>query len=315
MNLNKGQFPRPGIDIRLSEVDAEGVSAIQIFKAGEFNHLYYGQFLLSTAMFMAMIENFKAKVYGIDSMIDYDHQCGEAAGWIKDLYLSDDQQELWAKVAWTPEGLRCVNDKEYRYISGDFSWNYTDNEKGLEYGPLLFGAALTNRPFLKGMAPNTELNDLTGGNHMTLQQLQEQNQKLAEDIKAIQTSKDSEITKLSEVVKAKDADIAKLSEENKGLKEAGELAKKESEFQALLSEGKAVPAQKESFIKGDMTQFAKLAGKLNEKPAGSEGSETENDENADDDEKIIKLAEERFAKGGYQDLGSAISEVRKELKK
>ena len=70
-----------------------------------------------------------------------------------DIYLSENGEELWATVDWTEGGEKSVRRKEYRYLSADFQFNYTDNETLQEYGPTLFGAGLTNRPVVKGMAP------------------------------------------------------------------------------------------------------------------------------------------------------------------
>ncbi len=311
-------FERPGISIRLAakKVDAkEDVSEIQIFKSGEFYHLYYGGFVLTKEIFQSMIKNFTERTYDVDLMIDYDHEVREAAAWIEELFLSEDGEELWARVKWTPEGQRCVADKEYRYISGDFSFNYIDSEKGLEYGPLLFGAALTNRPFLKGMAPTTELNELTGGLQMTLQELQAQNTKLADQVKAIQTEKDSEVKKLSDVVAAKDTEIKTLGEKVAQLEKGQVDAKKEQEFALLLADKKAVPAQKEAFLKGDMVEFAKLAGQLSEVPAGhGAAAEGGAEGDPDKDAKVMKLAEEKYATKQFATMGDAISAAMKEVK-
>lgn len=317
----KDQLPvGQGITIRLAEKDGKSDSThIQIFRAGEYYHQYYGAFLLSEAVFAAMIANFKAKVYDIDLMIDYNHELGESAGWIKDLYMSKDGQELWAEVDWTKPGAEAVEHKLYRYISGDFHYNYVDNESQMEHGPVLFGAALTNRPFIKGMAPTTELNE-TGGN-MTLQQLQDENKKLSEAIgghKKEVEGKDAQIKQLSEEVaslKTKSEENVKLSEELKTLKSEKDALIKEQEFSVLLSEGRAVPAQKEAFMKGDMAAFVKASVKLNEKPEGHGKTETKEGEGEGDDKeaKILKLAEEKMKTGKFATMGDAISVAMKEL--
>ena len=154
---------------------------------------------------------------------------------------------------------------------------------------------------------------------MTLEELKKQNQQLNDRIEQIGKDGAAATKALNETIAARDADIKRLSEENATLKAASETAKKETEFAKLLSEKKAVPAQKEAFMAGDMAKFASLAGALNEKPAGhgaadEGGGEGETEES--DDDKIIELAEKKFAdgKGGYNTMGDAISEARKELK-
>ena len=312
------QLPRPGIQIRLAEKDgAEDISRIQIFKAGEFNHMYYGTFALTSATFAAMVENFKNRVYDCDLMIDYNHFVDEAAGWIKDIYMSEDQQELWAVIDWNKEGSRCVNEKEYRYISGDFTFNHTDNESNIEYGPVLYGAALTNRPFLKGMAPTTELNELTGGTKMTLEQLKADNAKLSDQVKAVQADKESEVKKLSDEKAVLVTEVTQLKEQVAGLEKSAADAKKESDFAVLLATGKAVPAQKAAFLAGDMIEFAKLAGAVNLTEQGNSANPAPTGEQLSEDEKfdkVMKLAEEKFAAGGFDTLGDAIAAARKEIK-
>lgn len=317
MSKEQKQFPRPGIAIRLAEKDGKlDITRIQLARAGQFYHMYYGAFELNTALFMAFIENFKANTYGIDLMIDYEHYCGEAAAWIKELYLSEDGQELWAVVDWTPPGKQCIDDKEYRYLSIDFTSNHVDNEDGMEHGPVLYGAALTNRPFIKGMSPTTELNEITGGKKMTLEELKKQVAQLNEQLENAKKLSDAEAKRLNDLIASHLAEIKKLQDENGKLKSDAEKAQKEAQFAALLSEKKAVPAQKDAFMKGDMAEFAKLAGKLNEQPAGhgtaGEGGEGEGES---DDDKILKLAEEKFAKGGFSTMGDAISAAKRELKK
>ena len=313
-------FPRPGIAIRLAEKDGKkDTTRIQLARAGQFYHMWYGPFELNAAMFLAFIENFKANTYGIDLMIDYDHERAEAAAWFKDLYVSEDQTELWAEVALTPDGKKSIDDKEYRYLSIDFASNHIDNETNMERGPVLYGAALTNRPFIKGMTPTTELNEFHGGTKMTLEELKKQNQQLSDRIEQIGKDGAAAVKALNETLATRDADIKKLSDENAALKLAADVSKKETEFAKLLSEKKAVPAQKEAFMAGDMAKFASLAGALNEKPAGhgaanEGGNEGESDES--DDDKILTLAETKFAdgKGGFATMGDAISAAKKELK-
>ncbi len=307
------------VPIKLSDVSKDGIQGIQIFKAGVFNHLWYGEINFTPAIFLAMVQNFKDNVLQIDCPIDYDHEMGEAAAWIKDLYLSQDQTELWANVKWTPPGKVAIDDQLYRYLSGDFVWNFVDNEKSLEYGPVLWGAALTNRPFLKGMAPTTELNDINGGMNMNLVELQAENSRLSEKIRVLGVSADAsqaEVKSLKEAIDASGVKLKALETENVTLKANVATSAKEAQFAVLLSQGKAVPAQKESFMAGDMIKFAELAGQTNQQTTGS-GKAAEGGEGGgavDKDTQIMTLAEKKFAAGGFNSMGDAISAARKEVK-
>lgn len=309
----KDIFPRPGIQIQLAKKkDAEesGTNTeIQIIRSGIYNHLWYGELNISKETLLSMIASFDAGVMKNDLMIDYNHEVCEAAAWIRKLYIveEDGQAQLWATVDWTPEGKKCVDDKEYRYISADFNFNHVDNESGVQYGPVLYGAALTNRPFVKGMAPTAQLHETNGG-YMNLEQLSAENKKLSSRIEEIEKSNAAEIKRLADEKDAavklaadKDAELKKISD-------AKVLADKETEFSKMLSEGKVVPAQKEAFLKGDMTEFLAKAGnpKLKQEGAAAETEESNGDED-EKFEKVMKLAKEKVDKKEFVVMGDAIS--------
>lgn len=143
--------------LKLSE---EPSKDIQLFRVGTFYHPDYGKFEITPDALKAMEKNFKNKIRGIDIAIDYKHNSEDiAAGWIQELYLSSDGKELWAKVDWTPKGNQVLSEKEFRYISPDFTFNYQDNESLKKYGPVLLGAGLTNRPTIKNMEPVVQLSE------------------------------------------------------------------------------------------------------------------------------------------------------------
>ncbi len=62
-------------------------------------------------------------------------------------------QELWARVHWTPEATRRITEGEYRYLSAEFDLDHQDVANGNRIGAALTAVGLTNRPFVKGMAP------------------------------------------------------------------------------------------------------------------------------------------------------------------
>lgn len=135
---------------------------VQLFRIGTFFHSQYGKFDITPEILKAMEGNFKANVRGMDLAIDYSHESEDiAAGWIKSVYLNEDGTQLWAKVDWTPSGAKVIGDKEFRYISPEFSFDYKDNETLKQYGPTLLGAGLTNRPTIKKMEPVVELTEFS----------------------------------------------------------------------------------------------------------------------------------------------------------
>ena len=62
-------------------------------------------------------------------------------------------QEMWARVKWTATAAQMIRDEEFRYISPEFDLDFTDEGTGNKIGGALLAIGLTNRPFLKGMAP------------------------------------------------------------------------------------------------------------------------------------------------------------------
>ena len=61
--------------------------------------------------------------------------------------------ELKALVEFTPWGLELVEGKGFKYFSPEYRDSYIDKETGKEYKNVLYGGALTNRPFLTNLAP------------------------------------------------------------------------------------------------------------------------------------------------------------------
>jgi len=312
---------------------------IEIIRTGVFTDPRYGKFNITKSMLEQMIENFKSNTRGIKPALDYGHDVeGVAAGWFNDLFLEGDS--LMGVVELTASGNRSFEGKEYGYISADFDTDYVDNEEGKKHGCVLLGAALTNRPVIKGMAPVIQLSEK--------QQSKKGEKKMSDEEKAKMESMEKELSemkaKLSQYKKLEEdmgvesvdelttkfgemkskADNMALSEDdthrklslsekkNKDLLAKIDLMEKTSRFNTLLSEGKAVEGQRDAFIKGNMEEFiAKSAAiKLSEighgqNPSG-DGELTEDDIH----EKAVKLAEE--SKIQYKD---AVAQVLKSIKK
>lgn len=295
--------------------ESEEGELIQIFRQGKYNHLFYGEINLTKKIFESMVRNFKAGTYGIDIMLDYDHRVEEAAAWIKKLMvLKDEKTEkwgLWAKVDWVEEGKASVDSKKFRYISGDFTMNYVGNESDEEFGPLLYGAALTNRPFIKQMEPVRKLNDINGGQGMTLEEAKAEIKVLKETNETLETAQKNQVKQLNEKIDSQKGKILELEQENAKLNEEKVAKTKEDEFSKLLSEGKAVPAQKEAFLANDMIKFAELSKEVNTDPQGNGENGKDTDELTEDEkhEKCMELAEKKLTAGECDSIGQAISIV------
>jgi phage I-like protein len=146
------------------------VAIIGSFKKGD------RKFSITPAMLSEMVENFSSGKHPVpptELVVDYEHlsgtatenpEAGKAAGWFKELELRDEGAELYARVDWTPPAIERLQAKEYKFISPEFSFNFTTPTMET-IGCTLLAAAITNRPFLQGMAPITltavDLGDLT----------------------------------------------------------------------------------------------------------------------------------------------------------
>lgn len=324
---------------------------VQVLRVGKFDHPIYGEFEITKTILAEMKSNFDAKIRGVDIAFDYFHESDkEASGWPTDLYLNADGNELWAHVDWTPAAQQKLAEREIRYFSPDFAFEWKDPESGKIFKNVLFGGGLTNRPFVKEMAAIVAAE--TKEETMKLEELEKAVKKLAEeggDLKAQHEAlkKDhDELKKKHEEVKAKLAEheppvaeekaegevedgaedveslkkkLVEMSEHSKKLekelmdmKEGKKLAEKEASFNVLLSEGKACVAQKDAFMKGDMHAFAKLSQPLNLSERGS--SESVKDDETDLAVRVLKLAEELHKKDPQVSLVDCISLAKKQVK-
>lgn len=323
-------------EIQLQE--GESTSSVQVLKTGTFR--WFGDPLnIDTEMLNTLKKNFDDKVKKVDLMIDYFHNSHQdAAGWITAVEIKNAGTELWLNVQWTDRAKEKITAKEIKYMSIDFDLNYIPNDSEIEFGPTLNGAAVTNRPFIKGMNPlfsenlkavfdeldisnekreaigrilDTE-HEQKGKKTMELTDLKKECAVLSEDgkteIRKIIGPEASVIAMAEQnaVLKTeaaeKDAKIAKLSEAVKGHDDKISNIEKEAEFKALLSDGKAVEAQREFFMDGKMTEFIKLAqsvnmdesGHGNDTSGGDKGKDPKTSEEAQD--ALIKLAEAKVSK-------------------
>lgn len=125
---------------------------IQALPLGTWHHPQFGEINITGERVKRFADNVNAGVRGQDLNIDYDHQTGEAAGWVK---AAEDrgQQGLWLSVEWTPTARNQLQEKKYRYFSPEYQDEWEHPVSKTKLTDVLFGGALTNRPFLKGIVP------------------------------------------------------------------------------------------------------------------------------------------------------------------
>jgi len=322
---------------------AEGSSSseIQLFKYGQFEHWSGTKFDVNQEFCETMIRNFRrvqaeSKDKDHTCPIDYNHaslsygaEDAKAAGWVTDVYMKEDG--LYAKVNWTPKAAEYIRNGEYKYISPEFGIDQ-DDEYGEEVeGPSLFAAALTNRPFLKGMEPlslsqkrkekimKDKLVKLfalpeTGGDEEIVACAEKQVSLVGEISSTLECKSEEIVSKLSSLK----ATVVKLSEEKELATKEVETLKAETlskEIESILlsavNEGKLSPADKEKArafclsVEKAKEFVSILKVQFSTAPAGKEGENKESSPASLHDEAIKCAA----AKGISYEL--ALKEVAK----
>ncbi len=235
-------------------------------------HANFGKVELTKKDLKSFKDNFENRVTGVDTAIDFDHETREAAGWIKEVFLSFDEETLLGVIRWTPKGALALSDREFRYYSPEFSLNWIHPHTGAEHGPTLLGGALVNRPFLK-MDAIVGLNEKTKGVKEMSEtiSLSDHNTKVSGFEKQISDMKLSENT-LKIKFDNSEVENKKLSDELKGLKVTMIKAEKEAGHKMLFDDGKINKAQLDALNEGkDVVAVLGLAEKMNNKPAGDGG--------------------------------------------
>jgi phage I-like protein len=301
-------------------VNDKPTSTIQIAKTGTFKSKRYGKFNITEKHFDDVVRNRKRMPN--EPPIDYNHLSfgetlipdqGVAAGWIKDLEKRDDKT-LWATVEWTPRAAKHIEDREFRYISPIFIWNDKDDQ-GNDLGTTIPSAALTNYPFLKGMAGVALSEFVTEKDEDTMS---EQNNadivKLQQNFVALQKNFEEMGTKLTEThaklvetsgkVVTLTAELEVQKTENAKLVDQIKKNDAESKVAALIRQGKIVPKQKDTMVElavKDPEFFVKLTAdlpvvvKLNASHGTNDGDTEANEFDANADGDPIKLFDDKVA--------------------
>lgn len=265
------------------------VRPAQLAVVGDFVSRRWGKFKISETDIDQMIRNFEKEhpQAPTELSVDYDHTEGKAAGWVKRLYKKYRTvagrriAELWGDIGWTKPAATHIGQKEYRFFSPMFDRDFI-TPVGKRIGCCLTGGAITNRPFLQGMAsvqlsaaisedaavPFTSSS--TGAKRMALHKIKDKDGNEVEvDLDVLKT--DPEILKLSQKASETPADnktaaldpnikalsdaVAKQNESIVKLSEAianRDKQDRRSEAERLLDEairtGRLLPVEKETYM-------------------------------------------------------------------
>jgi phage I-like protein len=136
---------------------------IQVAKVGHWHSGKYGEFDITRQDIAEMLANFRAMQPPTQVPVDYDHLStnvrqpgdGAAAGWYQDLQIRANGTELWGLVEFTEPAAKRIRSKEYRFVSPTFIRGWKDKATGKLVGTKLICSAITNHPFIEGMAAIT----------------------------------------------------------------------------------------------------------------------------------------------------------------
>jgi len=137
--------------IQLDETGAATSSWVHALPLGEYQHPVYGKMSITMDRIQRFAESVKNRVRGIDPSINYNHDNEDiASGWVKDAEQRD--TGLWLFVEWTKAAVDKIKNKEYRYFSAEYRDQWKD-ATGKIFSDVVFGGALTNRPYMKNLVP------------------------------------------------------------------------------------------------------------------------------------------------------------------
>ena len=134
--------------------DSDALVFFQALPLGTYEHPVHGTIEVTPEKVAHFVENFLGNAREIELDVDYDHKLltTEAAGWIKDLQ-NRGAQGLWAGVQFLPKAMEQLKSKAYKYFSAEYQDTWTHPKTGKTYQDVMFGGALTNRPFIKDILP------------------------------------------------------------------------------------------------------------------------------------------------------------------
>lgn len=279
---------------------------IELAKTVDGFHVNYGEVKITKDDLLSFKNNFDSRVVGVDISIDFDHETREAAGWVKEVFLSEDGETLFGVIRWTPKGAVSLTDREFRYLSPEFHPNWVHPHTGVAHGPTMLGAALVNRPFLK-MDAIVGLNNgkNKGVPKMDTITLADHNKKVVDMQEKIDALTLSEGTAVK-TAKNLQEKLTQLSEENKTLKAEAEKKEKEAIHNKLFTDGKINKAQLDALNEGkEGLEVLALAESMNNEPKGSNEADNKTVKLTDAEKKMAKMmgqTDEEFYQYNYGEV-------------
>lgn len=175
--LKLGQIVRAATVELDSGLDGEGPKWQHVATVGVFKGYGGGKapFAFTEETFGAIVRNFRSHPLfvagpdgvGANGIVQWDfHHASEsppgevavegapAQGWVMDLRVQRGTKgaELWALTEWLEPAKSYIKEKKYKWSSVAVALNAIDSVTAEEVGPVLTSIAITNSPFIEGMA-------------------------------------------------------------------------------------------------------------------------------------------------------------------
>lgn len=173
-----------GLTLFENDYSPDNLTWLQALPLGDYQHPSYGSLKITPEKVSGLVRSFKDDVRETAIDVDYDHKAhtGKAAGWVKDAEARPDG--LWLAVSWTEDAYASLKKGEYKYFSSEFQDSWTHPKTKAKHQDVLFGGAITNRPFVKDILPinlSEVLGHEGGAVDEALKALLRKKYKLAED--------------------------------------------------------------------------------------------------------------------------------------
>ena len=154
-----------GAEILCRDANVGHRTWVQVARYGSFEGHPQGPFRFDPQTFAEIVRNFRS-TQNQHVQVDFEHASElhpenvategvPALAWVVDL---DDRGDagLWGLFEWVdPRAVEYVRANQYRYVSPAVQFGAIDRVTGKPIGARLTSVALTNHPFLDGMAPVT----------------------------------------------------------------------------------------------------------------------------------------------------------------
>lgn len=129
---------------------------VQLYPYGSWDHPVYSKTVIDRSVAEKLKESFDNKIYNDKLFTNYEHGLSKAhgtkaSGEYKALEVRDDG--LWGLVQFTDTARKEIDDGEWNYWSTEHYDLWENPQTNQRFNYVLSGGALTNSPYVGGMAP------------------------------------------------------------------------------------------------------------------------------------------------------------------